>query len=161
MLRIVRLALIRPYTFIVLALLILIFGSLASVRTPIDIFPNIGIPVVSVVWNYTGLQPDDMSGRIVTYYERTTSLTSNLNRSAASASSRSSFNPPLTSVPPPRRLRRFPRPCSSRCRLERLRLKFLITARPLFPFCNSRSQVTHLTNRSSPTTQQTSFGLSC
>jgi CzcA family heavy metal efflux pump len=77
MLRIVRLALIRPYTFIVLALLILIFGSLASVRTPIDIFPNIGIPVVSVVWNYAGLQPDDMSGRVVTYYERTLGTTVN------------------------------------------------------------------------------------
>jgi multidrug efflux pump subunit AcrB len=67
----VQIALKRPYTFIVFALLIAIFGTLAAVRTPADIFPNIKIPVVSVVWTYTGLAPDDMSGRIVYYYERT------------------------------------------------------------------------------------------
>ena len=67
----VRIALKHPYTFIVLSLLIAIFGSLAAVRTPTDIFPNINIPVVSVVWTYTGLLPDDMSGRVVYYYERT------------------------------------------------------------------------------------------
>ncbi|MFZ3326959.1 MAG: efflux RND transporter permease subunit, partial [Methylocella sp.] len=61
---IVQIALKRPYTFVVLALLIAIFGTLAAVRTPADIFPNIKIPVVSVVWTYTGLLPDDMSGRI-------------------------------------------------------------------------------------------------
>ncbi|AUT66674.1 efflux RND transporter permease subunit [Paraburkholderia terrae] len=77
MLRIVRLALIRPYTFIVLAMLILIAGTLAAVRTPIDIFPDIRIPVVSVVWSYAGLQPDDMSGRVVTYYERALGTTVN------------------------------------------------------------------------------------
>ena len=68
---IVQIALKRPYTFVVLALLIAIFGTLAAVRTPADIFPNIKIPVVSVVWTYTGLLPDDMSGRIVYFYERT------------------------------------------------------------------------------------------
>jgi multidrug efflux pump subunit AcrB len=67
---IVKTALRRPYTFIVLALLIAIFGSLAAVRTPIDIFPNINIPVISVVWTYNGLLPNDMSGRVVYYYER-------------------------------------------------------------------------------------------
>jgi multidrug efflux pump subunit AcrB len=51
---IVQIALKRPYTFVVLALLIAIFGSLAALRTPTDIFPNINIPVVSVVWTYTG-----------------------------------------------------------------------------------------------------------
>nr|MDA8253434.1 efflux RND transporter permease subunit [Rhodospirillales bacterium] len=61
MIAIVSVALRRPYTFIVLAVLILIFGVLAAVRTPTDIFPNIGIPVVSVVWTYNGLPPDDMS----------------------------------------------------------------------------------------------------
>jgi multidrug efflux pump subunit AcrB len=71
MLKIVRLALTRPYTFIVLALLILVIGPLSALRTPTDIFPDIRIPVISVVWNYAGLQPDDMAGRIVTYYERT------------------------------------------------------------------------------------------
>jgi multidrug efflux pump subunit AcrB len=67
----VQIALRRPYTFVVLALLIAIFGTLAALRTPADIFPNIKIPVVSVVWTYTGLAPDDMSGRIIYYYERT------------------------------------------------------------------------------------------
>jgi multidrug efflux pump subunit AcrB len=67
---IVEVALKRPYTFIVLAVLIAIFGSLAAVRTPTDIFPNINIPVVSVVWTYSGLLPKDMSDRVVYYYER-------------------------------------------------------------------------------------------
>src|SRR6201985_3262481 len=73
MIWIVQVALRRPYTFIVLALLIAIFGVLSAVRTPTDIFPNINIPVISVVWTYTGLPPDDMSGRIIYYYERTLS----------------------------------------------------------------------------------------
>ena len=73
MIWIVQVALRRPYTFIVLALLIAIFGVLSAVRTPTDIFPNINIPVISVVWTYTGLPPEDMSGRVVYYYERTLS----------------------------------------------------------------------------------------
>jgi multidrug efflux pump subunit AcrB len=73
MIAIVRVALSRPYTFIVTALLILIFGVLSAVRTPTDILPNIGIPVVAAVWSYNGMSPDDMSGRIVYYYERTLS----------------------------------------------------------------------------------------
>ena len=70
MIGIVKLALRRPYTFIVMALLILIFGTTAALRTPTDIFPNINIPVVSVVFTYTGLPADDMAGRVVTFYER-------------------------------------------------------------------------------------------
>jgi multidrug efflux pump subunit AcrB len=77
MIGLVRIALRRPYTFVVMALLILIFGVAAAIRTPTDIFPNINIPVVSVVFSYTGLPPDDMSGRIVTYYER--ALTTSVN----------------------------------------------------------------------------------
>jgi multidrug efflux pump subunit AcrB len=73
----VRLALRRPYTFIVMALLIMIFGVASALRTPTDIFPNINIPVVSVVFTYTGLPPDDMAGRIVTFYER--ALTTSVN----------------------------------------------------------------------------------
>jgi multidrug efflux pump subunit AcrB len=73
--RIVELALRRPYTFVVFALLILIFGVGSALRTPTDIFPNINIPVISVVWSYTGLSADDMSGRIVGYYERALSNT--------------------------------------------------------------------------------------
>ena len=74
---IVRLALSRPYTFVVMAILIMIFGALAAIRTPTDIFPNIGIPVISVVWSYTGLPPDDMSGRVLSGYERSLSTTVN------------------------------------------------------------------------------------
>jgi multidrug efflux pump subunit AcrB len=74
---IVKLALQRPYSFIVMALLIMIFGVASAVRTPTDIFPNIDIPVVSVVFSYTGLPPDDMAGRIVTFYER--ALTTSVN----------------------------------------------------------------------------------
>src|SRR6202045_2652183 len=67
---IVRLALRRPYTFVVVALLLLILGPIVILRAPTDIFPNINIPVVSIVWNYTGLNPDDMSNRIVFQAER-------------------------------------------------------------------------------------------
>src|SRR6202045_3769529 len=74
---IVRIALQRPYTFVVMAMLILLFGIGAALRTPIDIFPSINIPVVAVVFSYTGLPPDDMSGRIVTFYER--ALTTSVN----------------------------------------------------------------------------------
>ncbi len=70
MLAIVRIALNRPYTFIVLAMIILLFGVLSWKRMPTDIFPNINIPVITVVWTYNGLPPDDMSGRIVYYFER-------------------------------------------------------------------------------------------
>ncbi len=77
MLAIVRIALSRPYTFIVMAILIVIFGVGAWVRTPVDIFPNIGIPVVAVVWTYDGLPADDMSKRVIYYYERT--LTTQVN----------------------------------------------------------------------------------
>src|ERR1700735_2781374 len=74
---IVKIALERPLTFIVLALLLMILGPLAILRTPTDIFPNIDIPVVSVVWQYTGLPADDMNNRIVTGFER--SLTPTVN----------------------------------------------------------------------------------
>src|ERR1700678_2968816 len=72
---IVLIALKRPYTFVVLAILILIFGGRAVLSTPTDIFPNIGIPVVAVVWTYSGLTPEDMSGRVVYYYERALTTT--------------------------------------------------------------------------------------
>jgi multidrug efflux pump subunit AcrB len=67
---IVRLALSRPYTFIVVALLLFILGPLAIMRTPTDIFPNIDIPVVSIVWSYNGFSAQDMAQRITTPYER-------------------------------------------------------------------------------------------
>jgi len=77
MIALVRIALSRPYTFVVLALLILIIGPLAASRTPTDIFPDIRIPVISVVWQYTGLPPDQMAGRITTPFQRALTTTVN------------------------------------------------------------------------------------
>jgi CzcA family heavy metal efflux pump len=74
---IVRLALRRPYTFVVASILILILGVVSIVRTPVDIFPNIDIPVIAISWQYTGLAPEEMSGRVVYNYER--SLTTTVN----------------------------------------------------------------------------------
>ncbi len=73
----VRIALSRPYTFIVLALALLIIGPLSALRTPTDIFPNIRIPVIGVVWQYTGLPPDQMAGRISTQFQRALTTTVN------------------------------------------------------------------------------------
>src|SRR5277367_6722183 len=67
---IVRIALRRPYTFIVAALVIVLMTPVVLQRTPVDVFPNIDIPVVSVAWNYAGLSPQLMSDRIVGPYER-------------------------------------------------------------------------------------------
>jgi multidrug efflux pump subunit AcrB len=77
MTELVRIALNRPYTFVVLALLLLIIGPLAALRTPVDIFPDIRIPVIGVIWQYTGLPPDQMAGRIVTQYQRILTTTVN------------------------------------------------------------------------------------
>ena len=77
MIAIVRIALRRPYTFVVLALLILIVGPLAAARTPVDIFPEIRIPIIAAVWQYTGLPPKQMAGRIVSSYERVLTTTVN------------------------------------------------------------------------------------
>jgi multidrug efflux pump subunit AcrB len=77
MVALVRIALSRPYTFVVLALLLVIIGPLAALRTPTDIFPDIRIPVIGVVWQYTGLPPDQMAGRIVTPFERALTTTVN------------------------------------------------------------------------------------
>ncbi len=73
----IRLALQRPYTFVVLAILIVIIGPLAVLRTPVDIFPGINLPVISVIWTYNGLPPDEMSDRIITYFERQMTTTVN------------------------------------------------------------------------------------
>jgi multidrug efflux pump subunit AcrB len=77
MLAIVRIALSRPYTFIVAALLILLIGTLAALRTPVDIFPSIDIPIIGVAWQYQGLPPDQMAGRILSPYERALTTTVN------------------------------------------------------------------------------------
>src|ERR1700727_1554498 len=76
---IVRLALNRPYTFVVLAILILLLSPAVILRTPTDIFPNIDIPVISVAWTYTGLNPEELEGRLTTPYEKSlTALVDNI-----------------------------------------------------------------------------------
>jgi multidrug efflux pump subunit AcrB len=76
---IVKLALNRPYTFIVLAVVILIFSPIVILRTPTDIFPSIDIPVVAVAWTYTGLDPEEIEGRLTAPYEKVlTSLVDNI-----------------------------------------------------------------------------------
>ena len=76
---IVKLALNRPYTFVVFALLIFVLSPLVILRTPTDIFPNIDIPVISVAWTYTGLNPEDIEGRLTTPYEKVlTTLVDNI-----------------------------------------------------------------------------------
>jgi multidrug efflux pump subunit AcrB len=71
----IRVALNRPYTFVVLALLVLIVGVVAISRTPTDIFPNINIPVVAVDWTYAGLNPEELEGRLTSVYERVLTAT--------------------------------------------------------------------------------------
>ena len=72
---IVKIALNRPYTFIVLAMLILLLSPVVILRTPTDIFPSINIPVVAVAWTYSGLNPEEMEGRVTTVYERALTTT--------------------------------------------------------------------------------------
>ncbi|HEX8881598.1 MAG TPA: efflux RND transporter permease subunit [Candidatus Acidoferrum sp.] len=68
---IVRVALDRPYTFIVLAILILVLSPVMILRTPTDIFPNINIPVIAVAWQYTGMNPEELEGRLTSVYDTT------------------------------------------------------------------------------------------
>jgi multidrug efflux pump subunit AcrB len=77
MLAIVRIALSRPYTFIVAALLILIVGTLTALRMPVDIFPSIDIPIIGIAWQYTGMPPDQMAGRMITPFEKALTTTVN------------------------------------------------------------------------------------
>src|SRR6478735_1689355 len=74
---IVRLALNRPYTFVVGALVLLLLTPFVLLRTPTDIFPQINIPVVSIIWQYAGLSPQEMEQRVVYIYERSLSATVN------------------------------------------------------------------------------------
>ncbi len=77
MIQLVSIALSRPYTFVVMAVMIILGGGLAAWKTPADIFPDIPVPVVAVAWSFTGLSPEDMSGRILTPYQRTLTTTVN------------------------------------------------------------------------------------
>src|SRR6185503_11870773 len=74
---IVKLALNRPYTFIVMALLILILSPIVILRTPVDIFPDINIPVISIIWQFTGMSAEEMADRIVSNTERGLTTTVN------------------------------------------------------------------------------------
>ncbi|HQR49922.1 MAG TPA: efflux RND transporter permease subunit, partial [Steroidobacteraceae bacterium] len=74
---VVRVALRKPYTFVVMALLLLIIGPLAAMRTPTDIFPEIRIPVIAIAWQYTGMPVDDMAGRVTTLSQRAITTTVN------------------------------------------------------------------------------------
>src|ERR1700682_986340 len=74
---IVRLALRRPYTFIVMALLIAILGVMSILTTPTDVFPYINIPVAGVIWSYSGMSPDDMAKRVLLISERAMTTTVN------------------------------------------------------------------------------------
>ena len=76
---IIKVALDRPYTFIILALLILLLSPIIILRTPVDIFPNINIPVVAISWTYTGLNPEEFEGRVTLPYEKVlTTLVDNI-----------------------------------------------------------------------------------
>jgi multidrug efflux pump subunit AcrB len=93
---IVKLALNRPYTFIVLALLILVLSPLVILRTPTDIFPNIDIPVISVAWTYTGLNPEDLEARMTTPYEKVlTTLVDNIEHLESGDVPAESQRPPI------------------------------------------------------------------
>src|SRR5579872_461633 len=74
---IVRLALRRPYTFVVMSMAILLLGVAAILSMAIDIFPYIDIPVISIVWSYNGISPDEMAARVVTVFERAMTTTVN------------------------------------------------------------------------------------
>ena len=122
MIGIVRVALSRPLTFIVMAILVAVVGVLAAVRTPVDIFPDIKVPVIAAAWTYQGLSPDDMAGRIITPYERVLSTTVNDIDHIESQSMpgigvvKIYFQPNATSGSRPRRSRPSRRPCSSSSR---------------------------------------------
>jgi hypothetical protein len=117
----VKVALDRPYTFIVMALMILIFGPLAAIRTPTDIFPNIGIPVLGVAFSYAGLSPDEMGARLWPVTSASFHHVNDVEHVESQsmpgwASSRSISSPMSISAWPPRRSPRSRRRPSARCR---------------------------------------------
>ena len=77
---IVRLALRRPYTFVVLAMLIVLMGVMTILRMPTDMYPEINIPVVAAIWNYNGLPPQEFEGRITSIFERAATTTVKIGR---------------------------------------------------------------------------------
>ena len=156
---IVRLALRRPYTFVVASLLILIVGMVSIVRTPTDIFPNIDIPVISVLWNYNGLAPEDMTDRIVSGYERyLTTTVNNIEHTESQTLTGISVvkiyfqpNTDIIGTLPSRRCRLFRRPLSAKCPRARLRLSRSCTTLPRCPFCSWLSKAIISTSSKSTT----------
>lgn len=151
---IVRLALRRPYTFVVVAILLLILGPLAIFRTPTDILPNINIPVVSVIWNYNGLAPQEMSDRIVSITERALTTTVNDIEHIESQSLNGIavvkifFHPTRISAQRSHSLRRSRKRSSGNChRVPRPRSSSP-TALPPCPYSSWRSQAEHSLNNS-------------
>jgi multidrug efflux pump subunit AcrB len=163
---IVRLALNRPYTFIVLALLILMLSPAVILRTPTDIFPNINIPVISVAWTYTGLNPEDIETRLTTPYEKVlTTLVDNIQHIESTSYNGVSvvkiYLQPGTSLDTANAQvvaaaglysDFFLRPSSRR--------RSSISARRAFPLCNLGSPEKECQSRNSTTRDSTFFGLS-
>ena len=166
MLAIVRIALSKPYTFVVMAMLIVIFGVTAAIRTPTDIFPNIGIPVVAVVWTYDGLPADDMSKRVIYYYERTLSSQVNDIEHIESQSLprygivKVFFQPRRQHQRRARSGRPRPRrPCSNTCRRESRRPLFSASTPRACPSSNWRCRANRCRRRSCSTWARISSGL--
>ena len=131
---IVRLALRRPYTFVVMAILIFAIGIVSIDRTPTDIFPNIDIPVVSIIWNYNGLVPEQMADRIVSITERNlTTVVDNVQHVESQslygiAVVKVFLQPNAASTAQSRRSRQALKPSSGSCPRAQLRLSSSRTA---------------------------------
>ena len=163
MMWLVRLALKRPYTFVVMSMLIVILGAVTILRMPTDIFPDIDIPVISVVWNYPGMSPEEMEKRIVNNYERGLTTTVNDIEHIESqtltgiAVIKIFFQPGAkieAATAQVTAISQTVRP--SGCRRARRRRSSSATARRTSPSCSSRSRATRSASSSSSTTGRTS-----
>ncbi len=146
---IVRLALRRPYTFVVVSVLIAILGVTAIISMPVDIFPYIDIPVVSVVWSYGGLSPEEMEKRIVTFFERSMTTTVNDIEHIESQSytgvsvTRVYFQPNAkVELALAQITATSPKPCSAPCRPGPRRRASLSTTHPASPLFSSACRAT-------------------
>ena len=141
---IVRIALDRPYTFIVLALLILIVSPVVIARTPTDIFPSINIPVIAVAWQYSGLNAEELEGRITTSYERVlTTTVDNIQRIESTTVNGQAIikvylQPGARLDTANAQITASRRPCSANTRRARPRPSSSTTALPACPSSSSR-----------------------
>jgi hypothetical protein len=163
---IVRLALNRPYTFIVAAILILVLGLTSIATTPTDIFPNIDIPVVSVIWSYSGLSAKEMEQRITTFSEFVMAVVNDVkaidSQTVNGASViKISFQPRCASMPPCHRLARRSKRFATGCRPASIRHGFCASALRRSPLSSFRFRVIHFPNRNSTTTDSSGSGSSC